>query len=406
MSKNNIKVTYNQDTKDNKRKVSVDSFSKEVIKEVREFHQSFSQYEVTPLHTLSNLAEEFKLDKIWVKDESYRFGLNAFKVLGGSYAIIKYLSQKLEMDISELSFEKLKSKEIKDKLGEITFVTATDGNHGRGVAWAANQLDQKAVIFMPKGSAKMRLENIRKEGAEATITDCNYDDTVRIAQEYAKENNGVIVQDTAWEGYEDIPLWIMQGYITVISEVVEQLVAEKPTHIILQAGVGAFAGAILAALVFIYGEECPYTIIVEPDKADCIYQSALAKDGQAHNVTGELDTIMAGLACGEPNPIAWEILRDYADAYLSCPDYIAALGMRIVANPLKDDPRIIAGESAAVGIGLLQILLEDEACGDIVEALKLDQDSKVLIISTEGDTDPVGYRDIVWKGKYPLPELS
>ncbi|MDZ7548615.1 pyridoxal-phosphate dependent enzyme, partial [Clostridium perfringens] len=144
----------------------------------------------------------------------YRFGLNAFKVLGGSYSMGKYLAQRLNMDIAELPYEKLTSDEVRKELGDITFVTATDGNHGRGVAWTANRLKQKSVVYMPKGSSLIRLENIRKEGADASITDMNYDDAVRLAAKYAEEHNGVVVQDTAWEGYEVIPAWIMQGYGT------------------------------------------------------------------------------------------------------------------------------------------------------------------------------------------------
>jgi diaminopropionate ammonia-lyase len=154
-------------------KASVDFMNGEIAKKVRDFHKSFPEYKVTPLHRLDKLAKQLGVSDIWVKDESYRFGLNAFKVLGGSFAIGKYLAEKLNVDISNLSFEKLRSKEVKEMLGEITFVTATDGNHGRGIAWAANQLGQKSVVYMPKGSSEIRLNNIRKEGSEASITDLN-----------------------------------------------------------------------------------------------------------------------------------------------------------------------------------------------------------------------------------------
>lgn len=221
---NSIKNIINEKSRDFlSNKTNIDFISEEVIGKVREFHKSFPEYKVTPLHSLDNLAKYLGVKNIFLKDESYRFGLNAFKVLGGSYAIGKYLSQKLDMNISEISFETLKSKEIKEKLGDITFVTATDGNHGRGVAWAANRLEQKSVVYMPKGSSQVRLDNIRKEGAEASITEFNYDDAVRLANENAKKYGWVVVQDTAWEGYEDIPTWIMQGYGTLIHEAIEQL---------------------------------------------------------------------------------------------------------------------------------------------------------------------------------------
>lgn len=322
-------IISERDRKDYVEKASTEVMSKEEIRKVRGFHKGFSQYKVTPLHVLDNLSKELGVNKIWVKDESYRFGLNAFKVLGGSFAIGKYLSQKLGMQIEELTFEKLRSKEVKEKLGDIIFVTATDGNHGRGVAWAANQLGQKSVVFMPKGSSKIRLQNIKNEGSDASITDYNYDDSVKLATQYAKEQGGVVIQDTAWEGYEDIPLWIMQGYGILIDEALEQIQSQgddMPTHVFLQAGVGSFAGAVQGYLASKYGDKRPITAIVEPNTAACIYKSVNANDGKPHAVKGDLSTIMSGLACGVPNTISWEILRDYSDMYVSCPDNVAARG--------------------------------------------------------------------------------
>ena len=384
-------------------KTSVEFIDKKVVKKVRNFHKSFSQYKVTPLQSLKKLSKELGVSNIWVKDESYRFGLNAFKVLGGSYAVGKYLADKLKKDISELSFEKLRSKEIKEKLGDITFVTATDGNHGRGIAWAAKQLGQKAVVFMPKGSSEVRLNNIRKEGAEASITDLNYDDAVRLANKYADEHNGVMVQDSAWEGYTNIPTWIMQGYATLIDETIEQLKEEgnMPTHVFLQAGVGSFAGSIQGYLAAEFGEDRPITTIVEPNEASCIFNSVKERDGKPHSVTGFMPTIMAGLACGEPNIVSWGILRDYADMYISCPDYVTARGMRILGNPLKGDPKVISGESGAVCLGMLSLILGDSNLKEIALKLKIDKNSKILVISTEGDTDPDNYRKIVWDGAHP-----
>ncbi|MHC1684324.1 MAG: diaminopropionate ammonia-lyase [Clostridiaceae bacterium] len=384
------------------KKFSTDFMCKKVIDGVRNFHKSFDEYSVTPLHSLKELATRLGVEEIWVKDESYRFGLNAFKVLGGSYALGNYLCKKLGVSIEETSFKELNSKEVKEKLGEITFVTATDGNHGRGVAWAANKLGQKSVVYMPKGSSPIRLENIRKEGAEASITDLNYDDAVRLANKYAEKHNGVMIQDTAWEGYEEIPLWIMQGYATLIDEALEQIKdqgKEMPTHVFLQAGVGSFAGAVQGYLAEVYEDKRPVTIIVEPNEAACIYKSALINDGKPHAVTGDMPTIMAGLACGEPNITGWNILRDYSDMYISCPDYVAARGMRVLGNPLKGDPQVISGESGAVGLGLVSLLLEDNSFNNVVENLNLNEKSRVLVVSTEGDTDPVNYRDITWDGQ-------
>ncbi|MBW6408754.1 diaminopropionate ammonia-lyase [Clostridium weizhouense] len=381
----------------------LDFLSKEEITKSRDFHKSFPQYEETPLVNLENLSKDIGLGGIYIKDESYRFGLNAFKVLGGSFAMAKYMAQKLNKDISELPYEKLISPELREELGEITFVTATDGNHGRGVAWTANKLKQKSVVYMPKGSSKTRLENIRKEGAEASITDMNYDDAVRLAAKYASENNGVVIQDTAWEGYEEIPAWIMQGYGTMGLEALNQLVeygVERPTHIFIQAGVGSLAGAIQGFFASVFNVNCPKTVIVESNLADCLYKSAMANDGSLRAVGGDMQTIMAGLACGEANTIGWKVLKKYSDTFVSAPDYVAANGMRILGNPLRGDKKVTSGESGAVTLGLLYEIMKNDKYKDLKESLELDENSKVLLFSTEGDTDPNKYKDIVWKGEH------
>ena len=380
----------------------VSRFGPENAKKVRAFHASFPEYSVTPLAQLDQLAKELHVSNIWVKDESYRFGLNAFKVLGGSYTIGNYLAHRLGMDISELSFQKLISPELRQKTGEITFVTATDGNHGRGVAWTANRLHQKSVVYMPKGSAQERLDNIRALGADASITDLNYDDAVRLANEGAEKNGWVMVQDTAWPGYEDIPGWIMEGYTTMAAEAVEQLKGVKPTHIFLQAGVGAMSGGITGFFADLYGdEERPIITIVEPNKADCIYRTAEADDGQLHFVKGDMNTIMAGLACGEPCTIGWNVLHDHADNFVSMPDYVAAEGMRVLGNPLPGDPRVVSGESGAATAGFVAEVLRNESLDWLRRQLKLDENSRILCFSTEGDTDRENYRRIVWDGLHP-----
>lgn len=379
----------------------VTPFGVETAKRTRAFHASFPEYSVTPLADLSGLAKELGLGGVYVKDESYRFGLNAFKVLGGSFAIGSYLAGRLGVDIGQLPYDRMTGKETREKLGDITFVTATDGNHGRGVAWTANRLGQKSVIYMPKGSALERLENIRALGSDASITELNYDDAVRLANQGAEKYGWVMVQDTAWEGYEDIPRWIMQGYTTLALEAAEQLrqlSVEKPTHIFLQAGVGAMSGGITGFLRDCYGDE-PVITIVEPNKADCIYRSARA--GERYCVTGEMQTIMAGLACGEPCTIGWDILRDHANHFISCPEYVAAKGMRVLGNPVNGDTRVVSGESGAVTLGLVAELMQNPSLDWLREPLGLGSDSRVLCISTEGDTDRENYRRIVWDGAWP-----
>ncbi|MCJ0293246.1 diaminopropionate ammonia-lyase [Clostridioides difficile] len=378
--------------------------NEEEITKVRNFHKSFPQYKETPLANLEGLAKKLGVAGVYVKDESYRFGLNAFKVLGGSYSMGRYLAQRLDTDISELGYDKLTSKEIKEKLGEITFFTATDGNHGRGVAWTANKLGQKSVVLMPKGSSEFRLNKIKGEGADASVTDLNYDDAVRLANDYAEaDDHGVMGQDTAWDGYEEIPAWIMQGYGTMAQEAIEQLKeygVDRPTHVFVQAGVGSLAGAVQGYVASIY-DECPITVVVEADEADCYYKSAEAGDGKPRFVGGDMPTIMAGLACGEPNTIGFEVLKNHAAAFVSAPDWVSAKGMRTLGNPLNGDEKVISGESGAVTTGLLVAAMEREDLADLRKDLKLDENSRILLISTEGDTDPDKYRSIVWDGEYP-----
>lgn len=370
----------------------------------RAFHQSFPQYEVTPLTELPLMADHLGLGTLFVKDESYRFGLNAFKVLGGSYSMAKYVAQKLGKDVSELTYDVFTSEELRKEFGQATFFTATDGNHGRGVAWAAKRLGQKAVIFMPKGTTETRLKNIEKEGATVTIEELNYDDCVRKAvAEAAKVDNGVVVQDTAWDGYEEIPSWIMQGYGTMALEAGDQL-NEKgvmPTHIFVQAGVGSLAGAVTGYFTNLYKDAPvkPKIIVVEAQAADCLYQGALAGDGKPRIVGGDLQTIQAGLACGEPNTISWDILRNHVDVFVSAPDWVAELGMRMTAAPLKGDKPIVSGESGAVPFGTVAAIMTMDAYKDLRDELGLGKDSKVLCFSTEGDTDPIRYKEIVWEGK-------
>lgn len=381
-------------------KCSLEFMSLPNAKKVRDFHASFPVYQETPLAELAHTAKKLGLGAVYVKDESHRFGLNAFKVLGGSYAIGSYLAKRLGKDIALLPYEALVSDSVRKELGPMTFVTATDGNHGRGMAWTVRQLGQKSVVYMPKGSSQERLEKILGEGAEASITDLNYDEAVRLANRQAEEKGWVMVQDTAWEGYEDIPRWIMQGYGTMAYEAYTQLKI-KPTHIFLQAGVGSLAGAVVGFFASVYEEARPIITIVEPNQADCLFRTAKADDGTLHVVRGDMNTIMAGLACGEPCSIGWKVLSDYADYFLSCPDYGAAQGMRILGNPEAGDPRVVSGESGASAFGCVAEIMRDPRLADIKNTLKLDETSRALFFSTEGDTDRKNYEAIVWDGAYP-----
>ena len=364
------------------------------------FHRSFPEYQPTPLHVLKNLSRSLGVQAIFVKDESYRFDLNAFKVLGGSFAIGRYLANMLEMDIDDLNYEMMVSEKIRKKLENVTFISATDGNHGRGVAWTASRLGLRSIIYMPKGSSKERLNSILSEGANACITDLNYDGAVSKAADEAEKNNYVLLQDTAWDGYEQIPKWIMQGYSTMGLEAYNQLSAlnEEPTHIFLQAGVGSMAAAMTGLFTQIYKNV--KIIIIEPTKADCIFRTAKADDGLLHYVTDDMNTIMAGLACGKPSTVAWPILKEYAGAFLSVSDTYAADGMRILGAPVRNDTGLISGESGAVGVGALAAIMTESKYREIRSTLGLGSTSKVLFFSTEGDTDKESYKNIVWNGAY------
>ena len=372
------------------------------VRKARAFHESFPQYTTTPLTRLDRMAAYLGLKEVYVKDESYRFGLNAFKVLGGSFAMARFIASETGRDVSELPYAVLTSDKLREEFGQATFFTATDGNHGRGVAWAANRLGQKAVVHMPKGSTQTRLENIAKEGAQVDIQEMNYDDCVRLAAKEAEETSrGVIVQDTAWDGYEEIPSWIMQGYGTMAMEAGEQLKdygCDRPTHVFVQAGVGSLAGAVVGYFTNLYPDNPPTFVVVEADVAACLYKGAAAGDGDPRIVDGDMQTIMAGLACGEPNTISWDILKNHVTVFIAAPDWVAAKGMRMLAAPIKGDAPVTSGESGAAPFGALAAMMTMEEYRDLKHEIGLDENSRVLLFSTEGDTDPERYKNIVWKG--------
>lgn len=368
-------------------------FASDEVKKVRAFHNSmWGYYHETPLLELKELAAWFGVKSIFVKDEAPRFGLKSFKALGGSFAIASYLSQKSGRP---LVFDELTYEKIQDKVDNVTFATTTDGNHGRGVAWIARLLGFPAVVYMPKGSVQARVDAIRHEGATVKVTDLNYDDTVRLLAEDASSKGWVIIQDTAWPNYEQIPLWIMQGYSTMADEALDKIPL-TPTHIFAQAGVGSMAAAVQAVVANRDYSKKPVFTILEAAAANCFYRSF--KQCEPCNVEGDLETIMAGLACGEVNPLAWKIIKNYSSFALSCHDEVTALGMRILGNPLGSDPKITAGESGAIGAGVIGLL---DKYHNLKTDIGINKDSVLLIFNTEGDTFPENYRDIVWGGSNP-----
>ncbi|MEI6101961.1 MAG: diaminopropionate ammonia-lyase, partial [Eubacteriales bacterium] len=374
-------------------------FSGKEVEKVYRFHRSMgSKYNQTPLVRLDAFAKRAGLKRFYVKDESKRGTLKAFKLLGGAYAVANSICRKLGVSVDTIDFEYLKSDEVKKKLGDLVFAAASDGNHGKSVAWAANEFNQKSIVYMPKGTVQDRIDAIEALGGTVVVSDNSYDWCVCEVNRLSKEKGWEVVLDTASEGDAQVATWVMQGYSTMAVEAIAQLGEVTPTHVFLQAGVGSMAAAMTGVIVSHYKKHCPKIYTLEPHQAACYFESGLAADGKPRSVEGDLDSIMAGLSCGVPNPISWEIIRNFADGFFSLDDHLTANGMRILGNPLDGDERVIAGESGAVGTGFLEYMMRNEK--ELAEQIGLDKDSVVLVFSTEGDTDTKNYRDIVWYGKY------
>ena len=374
-------------------KVEAFSFSDEDAHRAEQFHRSLPLYSRTPLSNLKCTAEYYKVGSILVKDESTRFGLKAFKGLGGSYCMFRILCEKLGIDYTSADYSTFLDEWVRKKCADITFVTATDGNHGKGVSWAAKLFGCSSYVFMPAGTVEARKKAIEDAGnAIVRITDVNYDHTVRYAAELAKENDWILIQDTAWTGYEKYPKLIIEGYLTLAAEAVEQMEEKIPTHIFLQAGVGSMAGGIEDYFIGRAGKNPPLVTIVEPKEAACIYDSIHIDDGEAHSIDGNPVTIMAGLNCGTPCKTVWPILRDESSYFCACEDELTIKGMRGYIHPIGSDPSIISGESGAVTYGLLLTILEST---ELRELFRISNDSVIFLINTEGDTDPEGYERII-----------
>jgi diaminopropionate ammonia-lyase len=335
--------------------------------EVRAFHRSLQGYAPTPLRRLTELARSLDLKDVLVKDEGHRFGLKAFKGLGASWAL-----ERIRRTGVPLS----------------TVASATEGNHGRGVAWAARQLGLKAVIFMTTKASPRRVEAIRREGAEVVLLEGTYEDAVRTCAERSAREGWQVVADVGYAGYMEVPLWITEGYSTILEEVKEQSAAigVVPNTVIAQAGVGGFAAAVMEH--FAAEAPRPRLAIVEPVEADPLLESAKSADGGPTASTGRQNTVMGGLNCSEVSLTAWPVIRDRADLYFSITDDFAFEAMRRYARPVGGDPRVVAGESGASGLAGLLSLTSVDALRGAKEALGLGPDSTVLLFITEGDTDP------------------
>ena len=348
---------------------------------------SWDNYEPTPLHSFDDIAEDTGVSSIFYKDEYSRFTLKSFKALGGAYAVANLLIKKLKEEGINANSSDLISGVYKDHTSKHTVCCATDGNHGRSVAWGAKQFGCNCEIYIHRNVSEGREKAIANYGALVNRIKGNYDDSVRLAAEVAEQNGYTVVSDTSYEGYTDIPKDVMQGYTVMVDEAMKQM-NDIPTHVFLQGGVGGFPSAVVSFLQ--ESLDCPpIFVVVEPVNADCLFQSAV--NGKPTAVHGDLDTIMAGLACGEVSVLAWSILENYAPHFITITDESIPKAMQLLANRT---PPIIAGESAITGLAGFLI-----ACNDVElkSKLMINENSKILFFGTEGDTDEEMYEQLVGK---------
>ena len=346
---------------------------------------SWDNYKPTPLHSFDDIAQETGVSSVFYKDENTRFNLKSFKALGGAYAVANLLIKKLKDEGIKANSSDLILGTYKDYTSKLTVCCATDGNHGRSVAWGAQQFGCNCEIYIHQNVSPGREKAIAKYGALVNRIDGNYDESVRIAAEVAELNGYTVVSDTSYEGYTDIPKDVMQGYTVMVDEAMKQMNV-TPTHVFLQGGVGGFPSAVVSFLQ--ESLDCPpIFVVVEPVNADCLFQSAV--NGEPTTIHGDLDTIMAGLACGEVSVLAWSILESHVTHFMSITDESVPKAMQLLAN--RKTP-IVAGESAITGLAGYLIACNDS---DLKSKLMINENSKVLFFGTEGDTDEEMYEQLV-----------
>jgi len=360
------------------------------LAQAREAICAWPGYAETTMHTLPALAARLGVADLHYKDEATRFGLGSFKALGGAYAVARLLAREIGKALGrEVSMAEVTRVAHPDEAARITVCCATDGNHGRSVAWGAREFGCACVIFIHATVSEGRKAAIEAYGAELRRCTGNYDDSVREAQETATREGWFVVSDTSYEGYMEIPKDVMQGYEVMAAEAFDSL-DEAPTHVFLQTGVGGMAAAVAAQAVRRYGAARPTIVLCDPDRSACWLETMRA--GRPAAVEGDLDTLMAGLACGEVSALAWEILRDHGDAVMTVTDASAVAEMTRLAHPESGDPVLVAGESAVAGLAGLAAAMGD---AEARAALALDGASRVLVFGTEGDTDAALYEALV-----------
>ncbi len=352
-------------------------------------HRSLPGYAPTPLHDLPDLAGDLGLGRLLIKDEAGRFGIDAFKGLGASYAMYSVLRARWQaltgQDLAPAAFA---SAQVKERLGDVTFCAATDGNHGRAVAWTARRLDQRAVIFLPDDTARARITSLEREGAEVRRIAGTFDDCVTACAEAAARERWQVIADTAYPGYLEIPGHIMTGYSTIFVELADQLPA-PPDVMLLPAGVGGLAAAGAASLVLQHGATRPGLVCVEPESSACFLESIEHGTGEPVAARGDQHSIMVGLCCGLPSLLAWPIIRDAVDVFLAIDDQPALDAMRACHRH-----GVVAGESGAAALAGLLALMRDCDLAPAREHLGLGPQASVLVINTEGATDPVHYAQV------------
>ena len=347
----------------------------------------------TPLHALPGLARELGLGSLHLKDEGYRLGLQSFKALGGAYALMKLVQEEAAKQLGrEIAVEELTSEGVRAIARGMTFACATDGNHGRSVAQGAQFMDANAVILVHAGVSAGRVEAIARFGARIIRVDGNYDDSVAEATRVAGEKGWIVLSDTAWAGYERIPGLVMQGYTAIAREALARL-PEVPTHVFLQAGVGGFAAAIAGHLALVLGEMRPHVTVVEPARAACVFESARA--GRPLKIEESQPTVMAMLECLEPSTVAYRVLERVADGFMTVEEADATDVMKRLADPAESDPPVVAGESGGAGLAGLTAALRDPV---LAREIGLGPEARVLVVNTEGATDPKVYESIVGRG--------
>jgi len=344
----------------------------------------------TPLHALPGLARELGLAALHVKDEGHRLGLGSFKALGGAYALMKLVQEEASRQLGRpVATAELLSPPVRGIAKQMTFACATDGNHGRSVAFGAQQMGARAVIFVHGGVSEGRIAAIARYGAEIMRVKGNYDDSVDEAAHVAQKEGWTILCDTSWPGYEHIPGLVMQGYTMLVREALADL-PQPPTHVFLQAGVGGFAAAAASHLTLVLGDRHPHITVVDPARAPCLYESARA--GRVVKVDEAEPTIMAMLECYVPSMLAFRMLERVADGFMVVEEEVSPEVMRRLANPVQGDPPVVSGESGGAGLaGVLTVLRHP----DIAAKIGLGPQSRVLVINTEGATDPDLYQRIV-----------